>query len=375
MESIDDVWADQANKTSLPLERRKARARFAWIAGGSYLFDALVLALFASAGRVPFSAPVGYAVGGTAITLLFVSLHLSGFGEDRNDPALAIEQMLAGIGLQMAATYVAPSMAIYFMGLLFLIFAFGISRLNWVQALTIWLLSCTALGLVLNQNDFKALVPMGSTMQGVLAWIAFSSILLRGIGVSIYANLARHRTFAHNLRLAQEAASAKAMAPHDTLTGALNRHAILPMVEHQISLAGRSKEAFALSMLDLDHFKLVNDHFGHQIGDKVLSKVVRIAKDILRTSDQIGRYGGEEFLVLLPGSSGHEAIAVINRLRAAVESYPWSDIAPGLEIRISAGIAPFAPGDTVEKLVGKSDYGLYKAKNSGRNRVVYVGGE
>lgn len=375
MESLDDVWTDQENDAPLPLRRRKVRARFTWIAGCSYLFDALILALFAYADRIPSSPPVWYAVAGAAITLFFVALHLSGVCEDRKDPALVIEQMLAAIGLQIAATYVAPSMTMYFMGLLFLIFAFGISRLNWVQAVTIWLVSCAAMGVVLNLNDFQALLPMGSTTQGVLAWIAFSSILLRGIGVSIYANLARHRTFAHNLRLAQEAASAKAMVTHDTLTGALNRHAILPMVEHQISLAGRSKEAFALSMLDLDHFKLVNDHFGHQIGDKVLSKVVRIAKDILRTSDQIGRYGGEEFLVLLPGSSGHEAIAVINRLRIGIESYPWSEIAPGLEVRISAGIAPFAPSDTVEKLVGKSDYGLYKAKNSGRNRVVYVGGE
>ncbi len=375
MESHDDVLIPPASSGAAITEQRKRRALTAAAVGGSYLADAVLFTLFAEAGRISFSVPAGYLAAGGLATLLFVLLHLSGAAERRKDPMLVIEQMSVAICLQLATLYLAPALTMYCLGLMFLIFAFGIPRLTSAQALTLWAISSAAFGLVLYQHDFIITVNFGTTFEGVLAWLAYATILLRGIGVTIFANAARQRSYADKLKQAQDAESAKALVSHDSLTGALNRHAILPMVEHQISLASRSKEAFAVCMLDLDHFQLINAHFGHATGDSVLARITTLARDILRTSDQIGRYGGEEFLILLPGSSGHEAISVIERLRSGIEGHAWSALADGLEVRISAGIAPFATGDTVQQLVSRADYGLSKAKHGGRNRVVYVGGE
>ena len=134
----------------------------------------------------------------------------------------------------------------------------------------------------------------------------------------------------------------------------------------------RTGELFALVLLDIDHFKSVNDRFGHQAGDAVLKAFCHVVGNAsIRSTDRLGRLGGEEFMVLLISLAGVDAALVVaERLREAVAAHDWNRIVPGLSLTTSLGVAVFERGDTVETLIARADRALYAAKDSGRNRTV-----
>jgi diguanylate cyclase (GGDEF)-like protein len=117
-------------------------------------------------------------------------------------------------------------------------------------------------------------------------------------------------------------------------------------------------------LLDLDHFKRINDGFGHLVGDQVLRRVVARVETQLRTTDHLGRYGGEEFLLLL-GDCGEETKArqVVQRILESIADGDWEDIAAGLKVTSSAGVATAKPEETVNQLLSRADHGLYQARN------------
>jgi diguanylate cyclase (GGDEF)-like protein len=122
--------------------------------------------------------------------------------------------------------------------------------------------------------------------------------------------------------------------------------------------------------MDLDHFKLVNDSHGHLVGDTALRRFVLAAVRSLRADDRIGRYGGEEFLLLLATSEPATALAIAERVRRAVSGEAWGDVAQGLHITVSIGLATSRDGETAEQLLQRADEALYRAKAEGRDRVV-----
>jgi diguanylate cyclase (GGDEF)-like protein len=162
------------------------------------------------------------------------------------------------------------------------------------------------------------------------------------------------------------------LAAKDPLTGAANRRHFIACVEAELGRAQRNAMPIALLMMDIDHFKAVNDMYGHQAGDTVLVSVVERTQQILRPPDQIGRYGGEEFVVLLPGSTAAQAACVGERIRMVIEQTPVPLQAQDeLHITLSIGVAEFgADGTTLDQVIEAADTRLYQAKTSGRNRVV-----
>ncbi|HTN25158.1 MAG TPA: diguanylate cyclase [Solirubrobacteraceae bacterium] len=164
-------------------------------------------------------------------------------------------------------------------------------------------------------------------------------------------------------------AIAEMRAATDALTGLPNSRAVRDTVKRMAALAGRTSEPLAAAMLDLDHFKQINDQFGHGRGDDVLAAVGAVLRERLRASDFVGRLGGEEFVMLLPATSRDGAVEAAEKLRAAVESIS----VPGVErkITVSIGIAliPDNAGDA-DGLLREADRALYAAKEAGRNRVV-----
>ena len=157
---------------------------------------------------------------------------------------------------------------------------------------------------------------------------------------------------------------------HDPLTGVLNRGAINQALASALDNVARGERAISIVMIDLDHFKRINDDFGHAVGDEVLRRFVDIVAGITRPDDRIGRYGGEEFLLLLPETAAREESAqVAGRLLSRMLAYPWDVIAPGLAVSASFGVATARPGDTLAGLVGRADDRLYRAKREGRGRV------
>jgi two-component system cell cycle response regulator len=161
-------------------------------------------------------------------------------------------------------------------------------------------------------------------------------------------------------------------ATHDPLTDILNRRAILDRLAQEISRAGREKACLSVGMFDIDHFKAVNDVHGHQAGDDALIAFTRCIRARLRNYDILGRYGGEEFLVIAPGSVGHNGESLYERLRAGVAETVTPTRAGPLSLTVSIGVAKGTGAGTVDALLAAADAALYQAKAAGRNRVVYA---
>ena len=203
---------------------------------------------------------------------------------------------------------------------------------------------------------------------------------------------AREQLQARNAELQAGIERIARQAERDHLTNSYNRQSILEMVGRERARADRSGEALCICLLDIDHFKDMNDRFGHQAGDRILAAFARRVRGALRTMDVLnsagqpdepaellaadrsgaagrsafGRVGGEEFIVLLPETSLRGALRCAERVRKAVVRRPFDSVH---QVTVSIGIAEYRPGETVTSLIGRADEALYGAKNAGRNRV------
>ncbi|MGV8844093.1 MAG: GGDEF domain-containing protein [Pseudomonas sp.] len=163
--------------------------------------------------------------------------------------------------------------------------------------------------------------------------------------------------------------SALQSALRDPLTDTGNRIAMDQALQREVALAERTKQPLAVLMLDLDHFKSINDRFGHSVGDDVLKAVASQLTDQLRNIDRIFRYGGEEFLILL-SSTQHDAAALVGeRLRQAILELHCMAQGQAIELSASFGGACLQPGESVQSLLRRADEALYAAKHQGRNRL------
>jgi eukaryotic-like serine/threonine-protein kinase len=165
-------------------------------------------------------------------------------------------------------------------------------------------------------------------------------------------------------------AQVKQLATTDELTGIFNRHQFFVLAHRELAVAHRSGLRLAAAMIDIDHFKKVNDTYGHHVGDQVIQTVARRFTETIRNTDILGRYGGEEFALILP-DVGDDAVAVAERLRTAIADSPIDTDSGPIPITISVGVAHLSDADgNAETLLVAADKGLYTAKKSGRNRVV-----
>jgi len=155
----------------------------------------------------------------------------------------------------------------------------------------------------------------------------------------------------------------------DTLTGLPNRAAWNERLEHEIDQLQKKRASLLLGILDLDHFKRINDGYGHLAGDKVLKIIAGQLKKRLRPSDFIARFGGEEFVFLLPHTQMEEGLALLERLRAAIEQCPFHFKGEPVTITVSMGITTFRLGERSDVVLKRADQALYRAKDEGRNRI------
>ncbi|MGA7799708.1 MAG: bifunctional diguanylate cyclase/phosphodiesterase [Gammaproteobacteria bacterium] len=183
------------------------------------------------------------------------------------------------------------------------------------------------------------------------------------------------RAFAHLGQVALEQADLRhrlqEIATFDHLTGLPNRRAMVEALEREHARASRNGRPYSLVLFDLDHFKLINDSYGHIAGDQVLVGVARAAQSALRDGDWLARWGGEEFLGLLPETGQTEALSIAERLRAGVGGKPQSAGEWDVEVTLTAGVATYPQdGQELSRLISAADANLYEAKRSGRNRVL-----
>ncbi len=155
----------------------------------------------------------------------------------------------------------------------------------------------------------------------------------------------------------------------DALTGAHNRAAFDETIERELDLAHRHKTALSILVFDIDHFKHINDSWGHQVGDEVLREFAQCCDQALRSSDMLFRYGGEEFVVLLPGVNAAGAVRAAERIRSIIEKHVFTAQQHVIPVTVSVGVASVTLKDNVDSLFARADKALYHAKQSGRNCV------
>jgi len=159
------------------------------------------------------------------------------------------------------------------------------------------------------------------------------------------------------------------LATTDPLTSALNRRAFQQRAEHELVRSQRQGTPLCLAMLDLDHFKRVNDQYGHAVGDKVLVAFSELCRQQARSTDLFARFGGEEFVILLPDSDLNAAQLRLERLRNALHAQPLDTAQGPLHVTVSIGLSCAQPGDSLQQLLQRADAQLYNAKAQGRNRI------
>lgn len=156
----------------------------------------------------------------------------------------------------------------------------------------------------------------------------------------------------------------------DPMTGLANRRAIMEMIEQEFSRAHRHQRAASIIMADLDYFKKVNDTHGFNAGDDVLVEVSRVLRSCIRSEDICSRWGGEEFLVLLPETQLDGALAVANKIRESVAMTEFKVNRPGIQLTISLGVCEYKPEQNIFEAISRADQALFQAKLGGRNRAI-----
>jgi diguanylate cyclase (GGDEF)-like protein len=186
------------------------------------------------------------------------------------------------------------------------------------------------------------------------------------------ARLTAMRERSHRQRhdLAEALARIQALATRDELTGLINRRHMLELLEQERQRCVRSGRTFCIAMIDIDHFKRINDHHGHAAGDEVLRRVAREALSAIRVADVLARWGGYEFVLLLSDARLPLARGGVERVRQHIEAVSLLVGEPDLRVAISAGLAEHIAGESVAAALARADAALYEAKAQGRNCIV-----
>lgn len=169
-----------------------------------------------------------------------------------------------------------------------------------------------------------------------------------------------------NDELKQKNERLQAISVTDSLTGLFNHRHIIERLQEHVSSSTRYQHDLSVMMLDIDHFKKVNDTYGHPFGDEVLERMSATIRKVIRVVDIAGRYGGEEFLVVMPETDLQEAVGIGERVRRAMEALTWQ---PPITLTVSGGVAAWQPGESASRLISRADALLYEAKKAGRNQV------
>ena len=352
-------------------QRRARRSRMRWIyaVAASYGTDAVFLALFAAAGTISWRISVAYGAAAAAVCALAFLTYARGWNLRFRDPNLTEPLILFAIVMQLGVALSAPQVAFPFLANLFTVFSFGMLWLTLRNAVRVWSMGVFGTGVVFYLAGDRFTVPSASGAEVILVWLYFSLILGRSLMVSVAANETRARLAESRRQLSSTLEQVQRLASRDEMTRSLNRRSLISALERERSRAERSGAPFCIAMIDLDHFKGVNDTFGHAAGDAVLRAFADTVHDTMRMTDVFGRYGGEEFLLILVGTAPPMALEAVERIRVAVAGRDWRAAVPDATVTMSAGIAGFRRGETVEQLLHRADLALYQAKKDGRNRT------
>lgn len=278
------------------------------------------------------------------------------------DPSLTAAQMICAIVVTtVAAYYTLSSARSVFLPVILMCFFFGIYRLDTTQMITLALVAVGCYGVMIAMLFLFRRTELDLHLEPLRWWILAVVLLWFALMSGHISQLRKE--------LADSKTSLENMLERDELTGVGNRRYLTHFLAQEKSRFDRSGTPFCVAMLDLDLFKRVNDTYGHAAGDKVLKVFSLIAQDGLRAIDYFGRYGGEEFMLIMADTPLHGAKIKAERLRANIEHTRHPDVDPALIQTVSIGLAEYRDGESIEEVQQRADRALYKAKSNGRNRV------
>jgi len=269
----------------------------------------------------------------------------------------------------LVAIYLAPEVGFYFIFILFIVLSFGALLMNARETAIVWTYSTIGLTVLLLMTDKPIAMPMTTWAERALLLACAVTALGRCASTGLYGSSMREALFKRGNELKKAHARIEELAQIDELTGLLNRRYIMRSLNEEMARAQRVGVACSVAIIDLDFFKRINDHFGHPVGDEVLRTFAITLAANIRAIDRLGRYGGEEFLLILPDTAKDEALRTLDRLRSIVSDVDWTTI-PGMNVTMSAGISEVRQEDSAEDILGRADVALYRAKDAGRNKVI-----
>jgi diguanylate cyclase (GGDEF)-like protein len=349
--------------------RTRQRRQIQRTIGISYVVDAIVLLLYAHAGTTSPTIGPAFAVCGLATVTGYVLLSETGFNERFRDHYLVVPQSIISMIVMLAFIYIAPEVGVMFLCTLFVVFAFSSLRSTPLQTAVIWTAMALGLAGLFLLTDKPISLPHETYLERFATMTVFILTIGRCMFIGIFSSAMRESLYKSGQALKEANKRIEELAELDDLTGSLNRRCIMRSLDDEIARAHRTSAPCSIALLDLDWFKRINDTYGHPTGDEVLKTFAITVFANIRGVDRFGRYGGEEFLLVLPDTPQDIAVRLIERLRAIVAGLDWSAFSPGMRVTVSAGVATLKASETADTILARADGALYKAKAQGRNRT------
>lgn len=303
-------------------------------------------------------------VGGLAVITLLIR---TGWSERLRDPSLTLVQMAWTITSGAVAYVLAGEGRGVVPSVLAMILFFGALGLSPRQVVGIGLYAMAAFSVAVVVSP-RFYATTFDVMDG--AYAAMILIVLAGcMVVNLRVQQMRQRLDRQREALAEALAENRALAMRDELTGLYNRRAMVELIQLECRRRRRGQGTLLFAMIDVDHFKRVNDHHGHAMGDHVLRVFADALRANVRETDVLARWGGDEFLLLLSDIEPRSAQTLLERTREAIAALPVPNAPPDLRLSMSAGLALHLPHSSPQETLERADQALYAAKDQGRNRV------
>src|SRR6185312_15353825 len=256
-----------------------------------------------------------------------------------------------------------------FLSVVFLIFGFGALRMTSSQATIAWTLTMVGLVPIFLLTKMQIGMPVATDIERFAAMLCYVLTIGQCAFVGLYGSSLRKMLYDRSSALKEANRRIEELAELDELTGSLNRRCIMRILDEEVLRAHRTGGSCSIALIDLDWFKRINDTYGHPTGDEVLRTFAITVFANIRGIDRVGRFGGEEFLLVMPETSSTAAASILDRLRLIIAELDWSAFSSGMAVTISAGVAELSPTETPDALLARADEALYAAKEAGRNQV------
>ncbi|HEX5355789.1 MAG TPA: diguanylate cyclase [Aquabacterium sp.] len=370
----DDVEHSEAMQALLNLiftqdPKQRIRIQRFMVAAVNFLICTVVLAYAASTGAVRAEPALSLGTYMMTTVLTFYVLLRSGINLQFEDPALTMPQIVVALTSVVWAYAILEGSRGAALILLALVLVFGMFNLSARHTRLAALFALTLQGLTM--LAMATLDPTRYTVRQELTHFLFACTSLPTISLlSGQLSELRARLQARKEELSQALARIQTLATRDELTGLFNRRHMMESLALQKQFSDSGGRIFCIAILDIDHFKQVNDTYGHGVGDEVLRNFAKTARSVLREADVIARWGGEEFLLMFTDCRLDHAEAGLARVRDAVTHTQVSSTVPELRITFSAGLTEQRYEETLDQSIERADQALYQAKHSGRHRTV-----